>query len=69
MNRGDLLLSDLDEFKVKELDRWLPVAIVARIMKTTIPQRAEITKEATEVMQECVSEFTSFISEAENAEW
>ncbi|KAI9851039.1 MAG: hypothetical protein M1824_002922 [Vezdaea acicularis] len=50
------------EFDVKEQDRWLPIANVARIMKTALPENAKIAKEAKECMQECVSEFISFIT-------
>lgn len=50
------------EFEVKEQDRWLPIANVARIMKTALPENAKIAKEAKECMQECVSEFISFIT-------
>lgn len=36
--------------------------LVARIMKTALPDNAKIAKEAKECMQECVSEFISFIT-------
>ncbi|EEP76975.1 nuclear transcription factor Y subunit B-3 [Uncinocarpus reesii 1704] len=38
------------------------VLLVARIMKTALPENAKIAKEAKECMQECVSEFISFIT-------
>ncbi|GAB7341720.1 hypothetical protein MBLNU457_g0058t1 [Dothideomycetes sp. NU457] len=50
------------DFEVKEQDRWLPIANVARIMKGALPDNAKIAKEAKECMQECVSEFISFIT-------
>jgi nuclear transcription Y subunit beta len=50
------------EFEIKEQDRWLPIANVARIMKNALPENAKIAKEAKECMQECVSEFISFIT-------
>ncbi|KAJ5130128.1 uncharacterized protein N7515_006167 [Penicillium bovifimosum] len=50
------------EFEVKEQDRWLPIANVARIMKLALPDNAKIAKEAKECLQECVSEFISFIT-------
>ncbi|KAF2754261.1 hypothetical protein EJ05DRAFT_489489 [Pseudovirgaria hyperparasitica] len=50
------------DFEVKEQDRWLPIANVARIMKLALPDNAKIAKEAKECMQECVSEFISFIT-------
>jgi histone H3/H4 len=41
----------------------LPIANVARIMKTSIPSaQGKIAKEARECVQECVSEFISFIT-------
>jgi hypothetical protein len=38
------------------------IPLVARIMKTALPENAKIAKEAKECMQECVSEFISFIT-------
>lgn len=43
-------------------DRFLPIANVARIMKKSIPQSGKIAKDAKECVQECVSEFISFIT-------
>jgi nuclear transcription Y subunit beta len=51
---------DVDDFK--EQDRFLPIANVARIMKRALPENAKIAKEAKECVQECVSEFISFIT-------
>ncbi|KAL8700649.1 MAG: hypothetical protein Q9201_005335 [Fulgogasparrea decipioides] len=65
MDRGDPEAQARElayEFEVKEQDRWLPIANVARIMKTALPENAKIAKEAKECMQECVSEFISFIT-------
>ncbi|KAF2159317.1 hypothetical protein M409DRAFT_71096 [Zasmidium cellare ATCC 36951] len=63
-NEGDMnRVEDIGyDFEVKEQDRWLPIANVARIMKTALPENAKIAKEAKECMQECVSEFISFIT-------
>jgi len=46
----------------REQDRFLPIANVARIMKSSVPGTAKISKEAKECVQECVSEFISFIT-------
>ena len=46
----------------REQDIFLPIANVARIMKNSIPQNGKIAKEAKECVQECVSEFISFIT-------
>ncbi|CAL9044967.1 unnamed protein product [Musa banksii] len=47
---------------IKEQDRLLPIANVGRIMKQMLPPNAKISKEAKETMQECVSEFISFVT-------
>ncbi|KAK4688699.1 nuclear transcription Y subunit beta, partial [Tremellales sp. Uapishka_1] len=46
----------------REQDRWLPIANVSRIMKNSLPPVAKVSKEAKECVQECVSEFISFIT-------
>ena len=45
-----------------EQDRLLPIANVGRIMKQILPANAKISKEAKETMQECASEFISFVT-------
>lgn len=47
---------------LREQDRFLPIANVARIMKVSIPKTGKIAKDAKECVQECVSEFVSFIT-------
>ena len=47
---------------IKEQDRLLPIANVGRIMKKILPPSGKISKEAKETMQECVSEFISFVT-------
>lgn len=47
---------------LREQDRFLPIANVARIMKRGIPINGKIAKESRECMQECVSEFVSFVT-------
>ncbi|KAI8342296.1 histone-fold-containing protein [Chlamydoabsidia padenii] len=54
--------ADEADFDLKEQDRFLPIANVARIMKKSLPDNAKIAKEAKECVQECVSEFISFIT-------
>ncbi|KAF8156608.1 histone-fold-containing protein [Crassisporium funariophilum] len=46
----------------REQDRFLPIANVSRIMKAAVPPTAKIAKDAKECVQECVSEFISFIT-------
>lgn len=51
-----------DDDVIREQDRLLPIANVARIMKQAVPSNAKIAKDAKETVQECVSEFISFIT-------
>ncbi|KAG6484492.1 hypothetical protein ZIOFF_053010 [Zingiber officinale] len=46
----------------REQDRFLPIANISRIMKKALPANAKIAKDAKETIQECVSEFISFIT-------
>lgn len=46
----------------REQDQFLPVANISRIMKKALPANGKIAKDAKETMQECVSEFISFIT-------
>ncbi|KAJ6688924.1 hypothetical protein OIU85_005354 [Salix viminalis] len=45
-----------------EQDRLLPIANVGRIMKQILPPNSKISKEAKETIQECASEFISFVT-------
>ena len=49
---------------LREQDRFLPIANIAKIMKKAIPNNSQgkIAKDARECVQECVSEFISFIT-------
>ncbi|XP_047168761.1 nuclear transcription factor Y subunit B-1-like isoform X3 [Vigna umbellata] len=46
----------------REQDRLLPIANISRIMKKGLPPNGKIAKDAKDTMQECVSEFISFIT-------
>ncbi|XP_004488253.1 nuclear transcription factor Y subunit B-5-like [Cicer arietinum] len=61
-NIGGSSSNDNGDFVIKEQDRLLPIANVGRIMKHILPQNAKISKESKETMQECVSEFISFVT-------
>lgn len=50
------------DFELREQDKWLPIANVYRIMKNALPKNAKVSREAKECVQECVSEFVSFIT-------
>ncbi|KAM0044245.1 putative transcription factor Hap3/NF-YB family [Helianthus debilis subsp. tardiflorus] len=51
-----------NDHSLREQDRFLPIANVSRIMKKALPANAKISKDAKETVQECVSEFISFIT-------
>ncbi|EED78500.1 predicted protein [Postia placenta Mad-698-R] len=55
-------ITDQEVGEYREQDRFLPIANVSRIMKAAVPGTAKISKEAKECVQECVSEFISFIT-------
>jgi len=47
----------------KELDpRSLPINNIRRVMRSAMPENRKITKDAKESVQECVSEFISFVT-------
>ncbi|OZC10547.1 hypothetical protein X798_02296 [Onchocerca flexuosa] len=47
---------------ILEQDRFLPIANISRLMKNMIPRSGKVAKDAKECVQECVSEFISFIT-------
>ncbi|GLE06198.1 hypothetical protein PINS_up015440 [Pythium insidiosum] len=53
---------DQDNDEIREQDRFLPTANISRIMKVSLPSTAKIAKDGKETVQECVSEFISFIT-------
>ncbi|CAG60846.1 uncharacterized protein GVI51_J04235 [Nakaseomyces glabratus] len=60
---GNTTEDDIDkQIELREQDRWLPINNVARLMKNTLPETAKVSKSAKECMQECVSEFISFVT-------
>ena len=46
----------------REQDRHLPIANISRNMKKYLPGSAKIAKDAKEAVQECLSEFISFVT-------
>lgn len=47
---------------MREQDRYLPIANIGRIMKKALPANGKIAKDSKDTVQECVSEFISFIT-------
>lgn len=62
MKEGDNEVEEGGNASTREQDRFLPIANVSRIMKKALPANAKISKDAKETVQECVSEFISFIT-------
>lgn len=54
--------ADENECLVREQDRFMPIANVIRIMRKILPPHAKISDDAKETIQECVSEYISFIT-------
>jgi len=50
------------ESQAREQDRFLPIANIGRIMKRALPANAKVAKDAKDAVQECVSEFISFVT-------
>lgn len=48
--------------QIREQDRLMPIANVIRIMRRVLPAHAKISDDAKETIQECVSEYISFIT-------
>ncbi|VYS46845.1 unnamed protein product [Arabidopsis thaliana] len=46
----------------REQDQYMPIANVIRIMRKTLPSHAKISDDAKETIQECVSEYISFVT-------
>ncbi|KDE06129.1 hypothetical protein MVLG_03545 [Microbotryum lychnidis-dioicae p1A1 Lamole] len=59
---ASMKISDQDVDGYKEQDRFLPIANVARVMKRVLPSSTKVSKESKEIVQECTSEFISFIT-------
>ncbi|KAL3649778.1 Nuclear transcription factor Y subunit B-8 [Castilleja foliolosa] len=61
-NGGDGGGDQSPKSSVREQDRFLPIANIGRIMKKALPANGKIAKDAKDTVQECVSEFISFVT-------
>lgn len=52
----------ITECIIREQDRFMPIANVVRIMRRILPSHAKISDDSKQLIQECVSEFISFIT-------
>ena len=55
-------MDDIPKKKQNEIDRYLPIANIGRIIKNNLPKEVKLSKDAKETFQACVSEFISFIT-------
>ena len=62
MRDSGAIADDADYGHAREQDRFLLIANINRIMKKSMPANAKIAKDAKETVQECVSEFISFVT-------
>ncbi|KAJ8765077.1 hypothetical protein K2173_010556 [Erythroxylum novogranatense] len=61
--RGDNANNNTNPTKeVREQDQYMPIANVIRIMRRILPPHAKISDDAKETVQECVSEYISFVT-------
>ncbi|PHT62530.1 Nuclear transcription factor Y subunit B-6 [Capsicum annuum] len=61
-NNNYASVTDDSECTVREQDRFMPIANVIRIMRKILPPHAKISDDSKETIQECVSEFISFVT-------
>lgn len=61
-NTNNNSTTDDNECTVREQDRFMPIANVIRIMRKILPPHAKISDDAKETIQECVSEYISFVT-------
>lgn len=52
----------VEDGAVREQDKFLPIANISRIMKEGLPHNAKISKDAKELVQQCVSDFIIFVT-------
>jgi nuclear transcription Y subunit beta len=55
-------MDDAFQYFNREPNRLLPVANIFRVMKLSLPEGSKVSKDAKEIVQECVSEFIAFIT-------
>ncbi|KAL0903946.1 hypothetical protein M5K25_026010 [Dendrobium thyrsiflorum] len=52
----------VDSGGAQEHDRLLPTVGIGRIMRQAFPENVKISREAKDFMQECVTEYISFVT-------
>ena len=59
-------MEDNNKKQINEYDNHLPLANIGRIIKNNLPKDVKLSKSSKETLQECVSEFISFITSEAN---
>ena len=59
-------MEDQSKKLITEFDNYLPLANIGRIIKNNLPKDVKLSKSSKETLQECVSEFISFITSEAN---
>ena len=59
-------MEDQSKKPITEFDNYLPLANIGRIIKNNLPKDVKLSKSSKETLQECVSEFISFITSEAN---
>ncbi|KAL7087454.1 hypothetical protein ACP275_13G068900 [Erythranthe tilingii] len=63
---GEVMNQEQRQGFKREADQYMSIANITRIMRRVLPAHARITDDAKEAIQECVSEFISFITAEAN---
>ncbi|EYU44049.1 hypothetical protein MIMGU_mgv1a024183mg, partial [Erythranthe guttata] len=50
----------------READLYMPMTNIVRVLRRTLPPHVKISDDAKEIIQECVSEFISFVTSEAN---
>jgi nuclear transcription Y subunit beta len=50
------------ELAIREKGRLIPIASLVRVMRRVLPPQARVSDDSRELIQECVSEFISFVT-------
>ena len=59
-------MEDQSKKSITDYDNYLPLANIGRIIKNNLPKDVKLSKSSKETLQECVSEFISFITSEAN---
>ena len=59
-------MEDQSKKPITDYDNYLPLANIGRIIKNNLPKDVKLSKSSKETLQECVSEFISFITSEAN---